>query len=84
MDEEKYRIRPDDPKHEKLENDVVAFIESLGGKCYAAPYHETLPKDAIEALQLNFTLTSLYLRGRADKIAIIGNHVFLITPGLTW
>lgn len=56
--------------HQTLEADVDAYLRDAGFLTFAAPYHATMPHEIQERLAFNYSYTSLYLRARADRIAI--------------
>lgn len=58
------------PPHSLLERDVIKYLQSAGFEICTAPYHDTMPSEIVKLLKNRFDLTSLYLRGRADRIAI--------------
>ncbi len=64
------RVNPDNGHHQSLEDEVIEYLEGLGFKTIAAPYHDTMPPAIVELLRRRWTLTDLYLRARADRIAI--------------
>ncbi len=63
-------IRPDYAPHQELQDDVDAFLRDNDFLCDEATYHAALSPDVGLLLQTRYDLTSLYLRGRADRIAI--------------
>lgn len=63
-------ITPDYRPHAQLEKDVTSYLESSGFIVDSAPYHEKMKPQIIKTLQNIYTPTALYLRGRADRIAI--------------
>lgn len=62
--------RTDDPRHAKLEDDVAEFLDSMGFLHDAATYHAAMRPEVVKRLQGLDTPTSLYLRGRADRVAV--------------
>jgi hypothetical protein len=63
-------ITPDYEPHAKLENVAVEFLGQLGYDIFQQTYHESFPRKVIELLQRNFSVASLYIRSRADRVAI--------------
>ena len=65
------RITPDGHKpHQELELDVTRYLEENGYLVDSAPYHEKMLKPIVHRLENIYTPTALYLRGRADRIAV--------------
>ncbi len=64
------RVSSDNGHHQTLEDEVTEYLEEIGFKTIAAPYHDTMPPAIVELLRKRWTLTDLYLRARADRIAI--------------
>lgn len=62
--------------HEVFENQMIAALIKRGYIVSSATYHETLPAQAVEILQRIYTPAALYLRTRADRIAIRRDLVF--------
>jgi hypothetical protein len=60
----------DHKPHNSLETDVNEFLKSNNFITCSATYHDVMPTDAVKILQYRFDMTSLYIRGRADRIAI--------------
>lgn len=60
-----------DAVHDKLETDVKCWLENNGFYVPPPPtYHESWPKEMANAITKRYSLTALYLRGRADRCAI--------------
>lgn len=60
-----------DPNHQSLENDVCAHLQGLGFWCGSSTYHDgKWPDDVKRRLSLIDTPTALYVRTRADRVAI--------------
>lgn len=57
--------------HKKLIDDVTNFLKQLDFRVDSAPYHKKMGKEIIGMLQRRDDPTSLYLRGRADRIAVL-------------
>jgi len=53
-----------------LEADVTQYLKSKGYAVDSAPYHNKMDKSVVNILQNIYTPTALYLRGRADRIAV--------------
>ncbi len=61
----------DDPHHADLESDVCTFLAELGYDVPSAvTYHAAWPRETTERLAGRWSPTALYLRGRADRLAI--------------
>jgi hypothetical protein len=56
--------------HEILEDDVNSYLRSKGYYIHQSTYHAIMPPDLAGLLAGRFSLTSLYFRGRADRIAV--------------
>lgn len=67
------RISPDNKEHAQLEDDVTNYLEQRGFCVADAPYHNTMRTKVVKTLQYTTTPTSLYIRTRADRIAIRDN-----------
>lgn len=63
-------ITVDFAAHTTLESEFDAYLRSLGFLTFAAPYHETMPPEIQRRLQFRDSYTSLYLRARADRVAV--------------
>lgn len=55
--------------HDAFEADALDWLEGQGFLCDKATYHEKMARQMIELLQSRYSLTSLYVRTRADRIA---------------
>lgn len=64
------RITPDYAPHVTLEREVNELLESLGYYHAAATYHEVLSAELQSRLKVVYSLASIYIRTRADCIAI--------------
>lgn len=65
------RITPESvPEHATLENDVTNFLVANGFATASATYHDVMPKEMTRRLQQITQPTALYIRHRADRIAI--------------
>lgn len=64
------RIVPSIPGHEELTADVWEFLRENGFLCYSAAYHDVAPPQIQEILKLRNSPTGLYIRTRADRLAI--------------
>lgn len=56
--------------HDALEIEVCSFFESLGFLTEEATYHAVMSQPVKERLTSIYEPTSLYIRGRADRIAV--------------
>lgn len=66
-------ITVDFAAHTALELEFDEYLRSMGFLTFAAPYHETMPPEIQRRLQFRDSYTSLYLRARADRVAIHEN-----------
>lgn len=66
-------IKPDDLDHANLEKDVTTCFETYGFLVSQATYHSVMPNSIVKILQNLWTPTALYLRGRADRVAVRRN-----------
>lgn len=62
-------IRPGG-EHDRFEEEVARELESLGFRVAKAGYHQVFPEEIADLLKLRFSLTALYVRMRADRVAI--------------
>jgi len=66
------RITPDTSEfHKELIKDVTDFLRQLEFRVDSAPYHKKMEQEITGVLQYMDDPTSLYLRGRADRIAVL-------------
>lgn len=56
--------------HDKLEESLHQQFQKLGFETFQLPYHETLSSDMVDILKNRWSPTALYIRGRADRLAI--------------
>lgn len=63
-------ISPDWKPHGDLEKRVGEELERLGYYNVALTYHSALPKEVADLLSRRYSPTALYIRGRADRLAI--------------
>jgi hypothetical protein len=66
-------VLPDYEPHAALEEDVTSYMKSIGFLVDSAPYHDKMNSEIVQALQYIYAPTALYLRGRADRIAVHRN-----------
>jgi len=59
-----------DNYHEKFERRVIEKLRAIGFSVSSATYHDVLERDVSEALARNYSPTALYIRTRADRIAV--------------
>ena len=65
------QIDPNYEPHATLEQSVTNFLTALNFHVFSrGTYHEAMPPELVETLQHRDTPTALYLRGRADRIAV--------------
>lgn len=65
------RITPDNTTgHKSLEDLVNDYLKLHGYITASATYHDVMPVEVRNRLMRIFTPTSLYIRGRADRIAV--------------
>ena len=63
-------INPGNRDHAQLEDDVRQYLNALNYYTTEATYHSVMPEHICNRLSRIFTLGALYLRGRADRVAI--------------
>lgn len=61
---------PDNQIHKTLETDVHEYLELRGFWLFAMTYHERLSANEVTTLSRQYDPVSLYIRGRADRVAI--------------
>ena len=65
------QINPDYEPHATLEQTVTDFLIARNFSVFSrGTYHEAMPPELVNILQHRNTPTALYLRGRADRIAV--------------
>lgn len=64
------RINPDIPEHQQLETEVIKFLHDHGFIIDNATYHEKMKPEIVKRLQFLDVPTALYVRGRADRLAV--------------
>ena len=64
------QISVDNKNHKSLERRVMDHLNSRNFMTASATYHDVMPKEIKDRLSRLFDLTSLYLRGRSDRIAV--------------
>jgi len=67
------RIDPNDPHHLALERDIITFAESHDWVIGSATYHSVMPQPVQLALQRCWDPAALYVRARADRVAVKEN-----------
>lgn len=67
------RITPDNINHKNLEKIATDYLISRNYATTSVTYHDVMPLDIQRRLSRLFTFTSLYIRGRADRLAIHNN-----------
>jgi hypothetical protein len=65
-------ITPDYKPHKDLESDIRAYTAGLGFKTSEATYHTVMAAEVVKILQRRFTPPALYIRARADRVAVHG------------
>lgn len=63
-------VNPNDRHHAKLEKDVVDHAQAHGWCVGSATYHEAMPEPVKVALSRCWDPAALYVRGRADRVAV--------------
>jgi hypothetical protein len=63
-------MMPLDERHEKLELAITDELLRMGYLVGKATYHDVMAKEVINRLKRIYDPTSLYIRGRADRIAV--------------
>lgn len=61
---------PSDPHHAALEADVIAHATANAWAVGSATYHTVMPEPVRLALQRCWDPAALYVRGRADRVAV--------------
>ena len=64
------RSNPLDRNHAQLESEVRTFLESHRLHGASATYHDVMPLETQEVLKRNYSIDALYVRTRADRIAV--------------
>jgi hypothetical protein len=59
-----------DANHDRLEADVKDFLTNEGFLTASATYHDVYDEPMVEILQTRYSPTALYIRGRADRVAV--------------
>jgi hypothetical protein len=67
-------VSVDDPRHAKLEADMNEFLDAQGFMTASATYHTVMPAEVRDRLSRVNTPSALYLRTRADRVAIHRKH----------
>jgi hypothetical protein len=65
-----FKPRIDYLPHRSLEDRVRSYLEERGYFVYEATYHSVMPETEKRILSRRYSMTALYLRGRADRVAI--------------
>lgn len=65
-----FKPRVDYSLHTNLESRVKSYLDESGYHVYESTYHSVLPDVLKRLLSRRFSMTALYLRGRADRIAM--------------
>ena len=63
-------IKPDYKPHSDLQDRVSTYLISRGFVVDDAPYHEKMTREVSDRLKQQRNPTALYLRGRADRVAV--------------
>ena len=63
-------ITPEGSLHPGFESEVIQYLERHGFLTASATYHMVMPPEVVEILKRRYSPTALYIRGRADRIAI--------------
>jgi hypothetical protein len=63
-------ISPEIKSHSVLQDDVTSFLDDQGFLIASAAYHDVMRPDPVRRLQAMRNLTALYVRARADRVAI--------------
>lgn len=63
-------ITPDDPRHQRIQDEVDRFLVDQGFAITSCTYHDAWPKEMVDIIKKRWSPTALYLRGRADRVAI--------------
>ena len=70
-------ITPDDPHHAALEAEIIFVAEGYGWLVGAATYHAAMPDPVKLALSRCYDVAALYVRARADRVAVKGPRCIL-------
>jgi hypothetical protein len=63
-------ITPDFKPHSELERAAIEYISGCGYFIISLCYHEVMPREIKERIRFLFSLSALYVRSRADRLAI--------------
>ena len=63
-------ITPDFVPHKRLEQTATDYMQERGYVVTEQTYHKSLPKNVIEMLTRSHEISSLYIRARADRLAV--------------
>ncbi len=67
---ENQQITPDLKEHKDLEVEVGDYLLSKGFRTDEATYHAKMEPETVKMLGKRYSPTALYIRGRADRLAI--------------
>jgi len=65
-------VSPDNQTHRELEAEVTEYLEGRGFSCASLTYHDHLPQAMQDRIRRLYTPASLYVRHRADRLAVHG------------
>lgn len=70
-------VNPNDPHHAALEAEIIAHAIDHQWVIGEATYHSVMPDPVRRALQRCWDPAALYVRGRADRVAVRGQQCVL-------
>ena len=59
-----------DPLHVRIELEVSSYLQEKGYSVHSQTYHDVLPAGIVKALTDRWSSAALYIRARADRLAI--------------
>lgn len=66
----RYTPRVDDVRHATLQEKVNQYLSERDYSITSGAYHDIFDPEIVKLIQKRFTLQALYLRGRADRLAV--------------
>lgn len=63
-------ITPGYQQHEAIQDEVVRYLENAGFYVVSQTYHDAMPKYVSRLLQYRYSPAALFVRSRADRMAI--------------
>jgi hypothetical protein len=65
-----YKVDPEFEPHKELEIDVREYLEAMDFITHSSAYHDVMDQSLKELLTHRWSPTALYIRARADRIAV--------------